>query len=160
MWLTIRLLLLTWLSVRLRWLLTIWLLLIIELNVNMDVLYALKGWHYFVILIYEILFNVYTTADVVPKIIDIGYGDRSIPVLSLHGGDINVLPIRIHCPLLPVTPHQLFYVASEASKPIHARIVVIPILLRILLLLPLCRWWLLLWGLLCLLLFLLLLLRV
>ena len=100
----------------------------------------------------------YTAPDVIAQIIDISNCDRSVPVLSLHCGDINVLPIRIHCPLLSVTPHQLFYVASEASKPIHARIVVIPVLLRILLLLPLYSSWLLLWNLLCLLFLLLLLL--
>jgi hypothetical protein len=151
LWLTIWWLLLTWLSIRLLWLQIILLLLIIELNVNMNVLYALERWHRLIILIDEILLVLVSAADIIPEIIDIGDGYRSVPVLTLHGGYINVLAICIHCPLLPVTSHKLLNVASEISKPIHGRIIVIPVLLGIRLL-PLYRsWlWLWLWDLLCL----------
>jgi len=91
--LTIWWLLLTWLSIRLLWLQIIWLLLIIELNVNVNVLCALERRHRLIILIDEILFGLVTANNVIPEIIDIGNGYRSVPVLTLHGGYINVLAI-------------------------------------------------------------------
>jgi hypothetical protein len=89
--------------------------LIIELNVNVNVLYALERGHRLIILIDEILLDLVSAADIIPEIIDIGYGYRCVPILSLDGGYINVLSILIHCPLLAVTSHQLLYVASEIS---------------------------------------------
>ena len=74
LWLTIWWLLLTWLSIRLLWLQIIWLLLIVELNVNVNVLYALERGHRLIILIDEILLDLVSAADIIPEIIDIGYG--------------------------------------------------------------------------------------
>ena len=93
LWLTIWWLLLTWLSIRLLWLQIIWLLLIVELNVNVNVLYALERGHRLIILIDEILLDLVSAADIIPEIIDIGYGYRCVPVLPLHGGYINILAI-------------------------------------------------------------------
>ena len=87
-------------------------MLIVELNVNVNMLYALERWHRLIILIDDILLDLVIATNIIPEIIDIGYGYRSVPVLSLHGGYINVLAIWIHCPLLAVTSHKLLYVAS------------------------------------------------
>jgi hypothetical protein len=56
-------------------------------------LYALKRWHRLIILIDEILFDLDIATNIIPEIIDIGYGYRCVPVLSLHGCYINVLAI-------------------------------------------------------------------
>ena len=68
-------------------------MLIIELNVNVNVLYALERWHRLIILIDAILLDLDTATNVIPEIIDIGYGYRSVPVLPLYSGYINVLAI-------------------------------------------------------------------
>jgi len=56
-------------------------------------LYALKRWYRLIILIDEILFDLDIATNIIPEIIDIGYGYRSVPVLPLYSGYINVLAI-------------------------------------------------------------------